>query len=84
MAEAVAHYVAGTLPSIPDWQLPQAVSAHSAINAAGHRVWFLHNFSFDKVEVTAPMTLENLQGSLVEIILLGSWDVAILRERAES
>ena len=63
--------------------LPASVSVHSAVNAAGERVWFLHNLAFEPVTVTAPLALANIVGDGdTAAIELGPWDVRILKERA--
>ncbi|WP_406052494.1 beta-galactosidase [Kribbella sp. NBC_00889] len=61
--------------------VPEAVTALSAVNRVGERLWFLHNWSGDAVVVEAPGEMVDvLGGGLVGRVELGAWDVRVLRE----
>ncbi|UUN30738.1 beta-galactosidase [Streptomyces sp. FIT100] len=64
-------------------ELPPSVTATSARNADGDRVWFVHNWSWDEVRVDAPEELVDvLSGERIGAgrgVRLGSWDVRVLR-----
>ncbi|SDU23793.1 beta-galactosidase [Jiangella alkaliphila] len=61
--------------------VPGAVTAHGATNAAGQRLWFVHNFGFEPHTVTPPVPVADvLTGASAERLELGPWDVRILRE----
>lgn len=63
--------------------VPGAVSVHGATNAAGERLWFVHNFGFEPHAVVPPVpVVDLLSGEPVESIDLGPWDVRVLRELA--
>jgi beta-galactosidase len=87
----------GTLPgldlaqSLGDWLgsgnpwagrlVPGALTAHGATNAAGERLWFVHNFSWETRSVVPPMAVADvLTGEEVGSLELGPWDVRVLRE----
>ena len=62
--------------------VPGALTVHGATNAAGERLWFVHNFGWQARTVTPPMPVEDvLSGAPVELLELGPWDVRVLRER---
>lgn len=77
LATAIGRFVGDTLPDAPRWD--GRVSAHSAVNADGERLWFVHNFSFDSVTITPPVDVVALDGAPVDPLELGPWDVAVLR-----
>lgn len=63
-----------------------SVTVTSARNAAGSRLWFVHNWSWDPVELTAPSDLADVatdeplrRGQSFE---LSSWDVRVFTGRA--
>jgi len=61
--------------------LPESVTALSAVNAAGERVWFVHNWSGVEVRVEAPAGLiDVLSQEKVERLELGPRDVRVLCE----
>jgi beta-galactosidase len=72
-AEASAHPWAGQL-------VPGRVTVHGATNAAGERLWFVHNWGFEPQTVTPPMAVTDLGGQPQGPIELGAWDVRILKE----
>jgi len=82
LARAVMGWVA---PAPSGWQ-PQAQTQtlRGATNAAGDRIWFLHNWSWDPsvhdlpVAATDLTTGEELAAGLR--LELGAWDVRVLRE----
>ncbi|MGW8949535.1 beta-galactosidase [Streptomyces sp. NPDC055709] len=66
------------------WQgLPSSVTVTSGRNAAGDRLWFVHNWGWEAVAVRAPEgVVDVLSGERVgagEAVRLGSWDVRVLR-----
>jgi beta-galactosidase len=70
----------------PVWGgLPESVTATGATAADGRRLRFLHNWSWDPVTVTAPVTCTDvLSGKRIEqtdAIELTAWDVRVLMER---
>jgi beta-galactosidase len=83
LAHSIAGFAAGN--TRPAWgELPPSVTALSAANPAGERLWFLHNWSGTAVEVTAPTTMSDLlQRSPVaagDRLELTARDVRVLRE----
>ena len=62
--------------------VPDAVSVHGAVNGAGERLWFVHNWGFEPHTVTPPVAVTELDGSPIARLDLGAWDVRILREVA--
>ncbi|TWD75187.1 beta-galactosidase [Kribbella amoyensis] len=73
------------LTAVPAWTgLPESVTAMSAVNPAGRRLWFVHNWSGDPVEVTVPFAVtEVLTEKPVasdESFELAARDVRVLRE----
>lgn len=85
LARTIAEYaVASTNP----WSdLPVSVTALSAVNPAGERLWFVHNWSGDAVRATAPTALTDvLRGTPVaagQQLELAPRDVRVLREDAD-
>ncbi|MEU4607031.1 beta-galactosidase [Kribbella sp. NPDC023972] len=65
-------------------ELPASVTAMSAVNPAGERLWFVHNWSGARVTVRAPMTLTDVLRDVVVAagteLELDSRDVRVLRE----
>ena len=60
---------------------PDAVAVHSATNAAGTRVWFLHNFGWEPATLDAPVAVADVfTGEPVQAVHLGPWDVRVLAE----
>ncbi|MGD0559293.1 MAG: beta-galactosidase [Streptosporangiaceae bacterium] len=83
LAMALARHVAQ--PSA--WaDMPASVTVTSARNAAGSRLWFVHNWSWDPVELTAPGELADVATSEPvrhgQPFELASWDVRVFTERA--
>ena len=66
----------------PVWSgLPESVTALSAVNPAGERLWFLHNWSGSAVVVEPPLGLiDVLRQTSVDRLELGPRDVRVLRE----
>jgi beta-galactosidase len=57
------------------------VTAMSAVNPAGKRLWFVHNWSGDEVTVRPPVRAERLLPvDPGEAVVLGAWDVVVLEE----
>lgn len=59
------------------------LTVHGATNAAGERLWFVHNWSGDAISVTAPMAVDDVLAPDVEAtthLQLGPRDVRVLRE----
>jgi beta-galactosidase len=83
LARAVAAFAAGESP----WSgSPSSVTALSAVNPAGERLWFVHNWSGSAVTVSAPMALTDVlsqdvvaAGAEIELAARGA---RILREDA--
>lgn len=73
---------AGEGPAHPwaDQLVPGRVTVHGATNAAGERLWFVHNWGFESQTVTPPMAVTDLGGQPQGAIELGAWDVRILKE----
>ena len=63
---------------------PPSVTATSAHNPAGQRLWFLHNWSWNEVYVRAPMSvreiLRDTEYSSGDSVCLGPWDVRVVIE----
>ena len=79
------------LPSLAEWLAPDhpwanqlvpgALTVHGATNAAGERLWFVHNFGWEARTIAPPMPVEDLlTGTPVATLDLAAWDVRILRE----
>jgi beta-galactosidase len=74
--------------SLPDLWRPSApsVRVHSAVNAAGERLWVVQNWSWDEVAVEVPVAAADLHtGDPVAAgssLALGAWDVRVVVTRA--
>jgi len=66
------------------WQsqlIPGSLAVHGATNAAGERLWFVHNFGWTERSITPPTPVEDvLSGERVSTLDLKPWDVRVLRE----
>ncbi|HXH36431.1 MAG TPA: beta-galactosidase [Plantibacter sp.] len=92
LAAALLAHVAATAPTPSPCSLdgsgalPLQVTAHSAVNAAGEVIWFLHNWSWDAVELAVDRTLFDVLDARAlplrtgTTLTLGSWDVRVLSE----
>ncbi len=82
LAQSLGEWLAPKHP----WQaqlVPGTLAVHGATNAAGERLWFVHNFGWQERAVTPPMPVEDLlTGERVATLELKAWDVRILREVA--
>ncbi|GAA1550681.1 beta-galactosidase [Kribbella sancticallisti] len=83
LARAIAGFVGAAGP----WRdLPESVTALSAVNPMGRRLWFVHNWSGSPVEVAAPSAMTDVlrQAPVAagESIQLAARDVRVLREEA--
>lgn len=80
LAEALGQWLAPN-HAWADVLVPGAVTVHGATNAAGDRLWFVHNFTWEHRSITPPMPVTDLlTGAAVQNLELGPWDVRILRE----
>ncbi len=79
LAESVGRWLGSAHPWA-DQLVPGRVSVHGAINGAGERLWFVHNWGFEPQSVTPPMAVADLTGAAQDVIELGAWDVRVLRE----
>ncbi|WP_432879013.1 beta-galactosidase [Kribbella sp. CA-245084] len=58
-----------------------SVTAMSAVNPAGKRLWFVHNWSGEELTVRPPVRVEQLLPvGPGEAVVLGAWDVVVLEE----
>lgn len=76
-ANALAEFIA----PVRAWgERPESVTVSSAVNAAGRRIWFVHNWSWHPVSVPTPALLTDvLSGEPVgDSLDLGPWDVRVL------
>jgi beta-galactosidase len=66
------------------WNAPDTVTVTSARNGEGNRLWFVHNWSWDRVEVTAPCELVDATTSepAGREFALGSWDIRVFTQRS--
>jgi len=71
-------------PRTASWGAPPEVSVVSGTNADGARVWFVHNWSPTRQEVTAPRAMDNLLlGQGVDAhatVFLDPWSVQVFIE----
>lgn len=84
LAESLGRWLAADAPEHP-WAsqlVPGRVTVHGAVNGAGERLWFVHNWGFESQTVTPPMPVTDLEGVAHGTIELGPWDVRVLRESA--
>lgn len=72
----LARSIAGLLAPCEWGTLPPSVTALSAVNAAGERLWFVHNWSGSTVSVEVPGGLS----ALGERLEMGPRDVRVLRD----
>ncbi|TCN38302.1 beta-galactosidase [Kribbella orskensis] len=85
LAASIAGFAAGS--ALVRWSdLPDSVTVLSAVNPVGRRLWFLHNWSGDPVDVTAPIAatdvLRKTPVAPGESIHLAARDVHVLRAEA--
>jgi beta-galactosidase len=87
LAESLGRWLAAEHGTAHPWRdslVPGIVQVHGAVNGAGERLWFVHNFSESRRTATAPVALDDvLTGDAVAVgarIELGPWDVRVLRE----
>ena len=79
-----ADLVRWLVPSRPWPDLPNAVTAHSATNAAGRRVHVVHNWGWTPQRVALPAPMHDLLSdgaAAVDTLDLGAWDVRVLAEQ---
>ena len=80
LAKSLGDWLAPNHP----WQsqlVPGSLAVHGATNAAGERLWFVHNFGWTERSITPPMAVEDvLSGTRAITLDLKPWDVRILRE----
>jgi beta-galactosidase len=82
LAEALGKWLAPNHPWA-DALVPGAVAVHGAANAAGERLWFVHNFTWERRSIAPPIPVADLfTGAPVPALELGPWDVRIVREVA--
>lgn len=82
LAESLGHWLGAAHPWA-DQLVPGAVTIHGATNAAGERLWFIHNFGETPHVIVPPMAVTDLlSGKTVSSIELAQWDVRIVRETA--
>lgn len=61
--------------------LPRTVTVRSARNAAGERIWFVHNWSWDSTTVRATAQLRDVTDPSLpaaDSFVLGAWDARVL------
>ncbi|GAB2607443.1 beta-galactosidase [Kribbella endophytica] len=80
LARSIAEFAGGA----SGWELPASVTALSAVNPAGERLWFVHNWSGDPVDVVVPSALTDVlaEQRVDELIRLQARDVRVLKEDA--
>ena len=85
LAASIAGFAAGS-ERVRWSDLPDSATVLSAVNPAGRRLWFLHNWSGDPVDMTAPIAatdvLRKTPVAPGESIHLAARDVRVLREEA--
>jgi beta-galactosidase len=85
LAQALARWLAPSVTS--GWHdLPESVTATTATSPDGHRVHFVHNWSWEPTRVNAPVDLSDVRdGTPVPAgaaLDLGAWDVRVLSVRS--
>ena len=88
LAASLARWVRNrSLTAASNWEhLPPQVTVTSGVNEVAERVWFLHNWSWDVIEVTVPFESRLLFDGHAVLsntkIYLEPWGVALLKQSA--
>lgn len=86
LAAALAAWASPAAADDPWLGLPLPVTCTSARNGLGQRLRFIHNWSFQDVDLQVPAqatdVLEGSELAAADRLTLGPWDVKILLETA--
>jgi beta-galactosidase len=87
LSRGIADWIVKTSIPANEWRQarPPSVTSTSASGAGGSVVHFVHNWSWDPVEMTVPVPARGLLSGAAfdagEPLRLGPWDVQVLVER---
>ncbi|RYV50789.1 beta-galactosidase [Pengzhenrongella frigida] len=86
LAGHLARYLARTSLPVDPWRdaRPETVTVTAAVNAAGERLRFVHNWSWEPATYRLPAAVRDVLDDVAlaagELLALGPWDVRVLRE----